>query len=324
MKISIYKTSSLLLLLILFFSCKKDNENRTTKYLSYANDLHTTLYLDHCEKENVLNMSSIFTKAKPIILELKDSSLIGKINKIEEYNNNLVILDRNISKSIFIFDKSGQFLSKIGANGSGPGEFTSISDYTIDHENNIIYVLDDNTQFISIFNLEDGEFVNRIDIKKDDIKSYNLQYVDGVLYADVFHQGNKRNRRNNSILRTIDIETGITIDLFLNVEMHNKGFDDTYLTGRGVFFSRHRNPVFIQMFGDTIISLSNNQITPHIVLNSKYLIVKENLEKSKQNAILNSKNNKHISVNSYIYDLKKFHSFKNFIESDKFFLEFKL
>ncbi|MBI9063116.1 MAG: 6-bladed beta-propeller [Marinilabiliaceae bacterium] len=77
-----------------------------------------------------------------ILLETNDNSVIGSIDKIICYNNNIYILDREITKSVFIFDHSGRFISKISKVGNGPGEYIMPDDFMIDEDTGEIWILD--------------------------------------------------------------------------------------------------------------------------------------------------------------------------------------
>ena len=48
-----------------------------------------------------------------IQLETRPECLIGEINKIFFYKNRLYILDREVTKSVFIFDLNGKWISTI-------------------------------------------------------------------------------------------------------------------------------------------------------------------------------------------------------------------
>ena len=70
-------------------------------------------------------------------------------------------MDKHIAKGLFVFDLKGVFLYKIGSIGSGPGEFTAISDFTIDTDKGVVYTLDNNTQIVHAYQLQ-----NRLDCLK--------------------------------------------------------------------------------------------------------------------------------------------------------------
>ena len=96
-----------------------------------------------CEQKDVpLRISEFSDKAFLLPLETSEKSLFGGVDKLVFYDNKIYVLDQKYAAKIMIFDAStGKFISKIGTIGSGPGEYKSISDFSIDEEKKKIYVL---------------------------------------------------------------------------------------------------------------------------------------------------------------------------------------
>jgi len=111
--------------LINFNSCKTDKKG----YETISLDLKS-------------GIDDVNFKIKSIIkLETSDSSLIGRITKIVYFKDRFFILDRDISKTLFIFDKSGKFIAKT-KRGRGPNECINPLDFRIDSINNRIQLWD--------------------------------------------------------------------------------------------------------------------------------------------------------------------------------------
>jgi hypothetical protein len=71
--------------------------------------------------ENNPNLFNISIE-KIISLETcNDACLIGEINKIEYFRNQLYIFDKYHAKALFIYDNTGKLISKT-QKGNGPGE----------------------------------------------------------------------------------------------------------------------------------------------------------------------------------------------------------
>ncbi len=85
-----------------------------------------------------LPADSIFGEKWIVPLETTDENIISQIDKLEIYNDCFYILD-NTQDIIFIFDKSGRYITKIADFGRGPDEYLRISDFHIDDR--MIYVL---------------------------------------------------------------------------------------------------------------------------------------------------------------------------------------
>ncbi|MGV8139592.1 MAG: 6-bladed beta-propeller [Mangrovibacterium sp.] len=76
-----------------------------------------------------------------IKLETSDNSLVGEITKITFFEDRFFVLDRMISKTLFVFDKSGKFIAKT-KRGKGPGECIDPWDFMIDSVNHKIQLWD--------------------------------------------------------------------------------------------------------------------------------------------------------------------------------------
>lgn len=313
----IYSIVAIIVTLISLFSCKnreKQDSNKENKIKNENIDIsYINIFLDEIKKETELKMSPFFSSVKIIPLELTDNSMLGDINDLQIFEDNFIIFDKTGANSVFAFNKKGEFLFKIGSKGSGPGEYSEISDFTIDYEKKLIFILDNHRQVINIYQLTDAKYLYNINIKNEDMASFHIQYAEGGLYADVFYQ-NKSRKRKMHLLRSIDIETGKTKKLFLEVDKYNKGFSEMSFTGKGVFFSRKDNPVYMQSFMDTLVTLADNKVTPYLILNSKELVNKEDLE------IAQNTNGNYSNITADLFKINKYHTLENFMESNKFIL----
>lgn len=72
-------------------------------------------------------------------LETTKESLIDKVDKIIFYNDKIFIMDKKISKAIFVFDLQGKFLFKISNIGKGIGEYITLTDFIVNNDNVEIY-----------------------------------------------------------------------------------------------------------------------------------------------------------------------------------------
>ncbi|MCD7974051.1 MAG: 6-bladed beta-propeller [Candidatus Azobacteroides sp.] len=73
------------------------------------------------EKNKKIILSEIIQTIDVIPLKISDQLLIGGISKIAVDENCFFILNE-YDKLVYVFDKEGRFLNKIGARGNGPGE----------------------------------------------------------------------------------------------------------------------------------------------------------------------------------------------------------
>lgn len=68
-------------------------------------------------------------------------SVFWVIYKMVYKNDRFYVLDKMQNRSVYIFDRTGKFVSAISRTGDGPGEYVEIMDMDVDDENNV-YVLD--------------------------------------------------------------------------------------------------------------------------------------------------------------------------------------
>lgn len=159
------------------------------------------------KKEN----DNLNVKVRSVIkLETSDSSLIGSITKIIFYKNRFFILDRMISKSLFVFDINGKFIAKT-RRGRGPGECVNPKDFMIDPANLTIQLwdqsnynmleLDSNLTHIQTKHFEPVGLMNAEYISRDTMlvfahvqasdktkNSNNLIYFNYSLYTNGFNK----------------------------------------------------------------------------------------------------------------------------------------
>jgi len=101
---------------------QKSEENDLDISSANKSDNTQSINIDSLKKEDNINLSSEFKKVKTIILETNKNSLIGSVNSIQVYGDKIFILDRDKSNGIFVFNKTGKFIQRIGNAGQGPGE----------------------------------------------------------------------------------------------------------------------------------------------------------------------------------------------------------
>ena len=109
-----------------------DNQsNKDDKLISISVDL---------ENKSV-RLSHIFSDIEVIPLKTLDTVLVEPETKID-FTDNLVFVESD--KSILIFNYKGELIQKIKYCGIGRGEYSSISDFFVDDNLQVIEVLDKN------------------------------------------------------------------------------------------------------------------------------------------------------------------------------------
>jgi len=115
-------------------------------------------------------VSSVFPNYEIIRLETVGESLIGQnINKIRKNDNKYFI--SSDKKELIVFDNQGKFLGRIEKIGVGPGEYTSLRDFDVLPNGNIVILDVNKLLFYSIT----GEFIKAIPL---DITCFNIKVID--------------------------------------------------------------------------------------------------------------------------------------------------
>ena len=75
-----------------------------------------------------------------IPLETNDENMIGEITRLIFYDDKYYVRATNGMQNgqLFVFDKTGNYLRKIGKKGGGPGEYLEFKDFTITHDGKIV------------------------------------------------------------------------------------------------------------------------------------------------------------------------------------------
>ena len=204
------KISLLFFAFFLFLSCsnKKEpvvNGNRVgtdTLSVDVDNRLHT---IDLGSNYHVCNdemlLSDVVADVEYIKLETRDASLIADITKVEYVNGNLFIQSNSL---IYMFDKEGRFIRRIGSIGGGPEEYIQSFDFTAD--DSLVYVNSRNK--ICKYRVSDGSFAGGYMLlpPHDDnfqifsLSNSNIVNVKGVAMIQNSQIGFIRNNKGDSIL----------------------------------------------------------------------------------------------------------------------------
>ena len=228
--------------------------------------------LDHSDGTDN-KASLLFQNPKAIILETNSESIIGRVTGIQIFDGKIFLIDKISAKSLFVFDMDGKFIRKIGRIGRGPGEYASISDFTIDTVKKEIYTLDGAQNIMHKYSV-DGAYINSVRIA--DQSSFNaIQFYNGKIYAAV-----DQYKKNGHLLILIEPATGKVLEGYLSTK-DKKGWNrsDQY-----AFHNRtYGIPKYAGLFMNTIWSL-DNMITPYITVESKNFVKEAMVEEIKRDA----------------------------------------
>ena len=95
-------------------------------------------------------------------LQTKPECLIGHIDQLRIFRDRIYILDREQTKSLYVFDSKGNFLFRPGSPGRGPGEYYEPTQFYIDSLANRLAILDAQMKRVHWYNLADGLFLKSV------------------------------------------------------------------------------------------------------------------------------------------------------------------
>lgn len=129
------KANIILLVFIFGISCspfsRQSHEEKQTE---------TIIEISPLVEDKMLDTSRI-SSVQFIPLETRQGVVVEGIDEIEVGENRIYILDRK-QESIFIFDKSGNYINRISKKGRGPDEYNYIVDFGVYENTNGIEIYD--------------------------------------------------------------------------------------------------------------------------------------------------------------------------------------
>jgi hypothetical protein len=143
-------------LMLLIIACQKQGSQQSIVSVNTENVEEIRIDID---KGPFYPLDSIFTaNVKFVRLETTDDNLIGKVSNILISDSLIFVVDKEQTYSIFIFDKTGHYITKIANRGNGPGEYSRIYDVVLMPNEHQIAVISP-YQWKTIFYSYSGNFV---------------------------------------------------------------------------------------------------------------------------------------------------------------------
>lgn len=199
-----------------------------------------------------MKLSEFFTDFQIVRLETNEDVLIGNISQITYANNKIYITD---GIALYIFNKTGDFLSSIDKRGQGPGEFVGVSKFTVDGEN--IVIMSRTLRKWLIFR-ESGEFVAEYKLSYFPEEIFSLGNHNYILYS-----GNNMENKNKLHIVSDD---KVEIEFML---VNNKKAKYLHYITPYSFFKNKDAVRFFEPYNDTIYTIANGKIEPAFYIDFK-------------------------------------------------------
>lgn len=266
-----------------------------------------TISIDGATRCDSLIFSDFFKAPKVVLLETKPECVVQNIRSLEIYKEDIYILDDRANK-LYIFDGNGKFKRTISSPGRGHGEYMKLADFSIDRTKDIIYLLDEATDEILKFSLDDYKFLSSIKAVQDGYLTYCMQEIDGKIYLNRSSVSEKEKYE----LREIDERNGKQVGKFLKSDDYNHGWNFPLSLEHSNFYSKNsQSPKYIGLFSNLIMNVTADGVSAAYIVDSRKFVDKE--EVLKMQKIAEGKLEK-IDF-SGIYSQKRIHQISRFIES---------
>ena len=266
-----------------------------------------TISIDGATRCDSLIFSDFFKAPKVVLLETKPECVVQNIRSLEIYKEDIYILDDRANK-LYVFDGNGKFKRTISSPGRGHGEYMKLADFSIDRTKEIIYLLDEATDEILKFRLDDYKFLSSIKAIQNGYLTYSMQEIGGKIYLNRSSVLEKEKYE----LREIDERNGKQVGKFLKSDDYNNGWNFPLSLEHSNFYSKNsQSPKYIGLFSNLIMNVTADGVSAAYIVDSRKFVDKE--EVLKMQRIAEGKLEK-IDF-SGIYSQKRIHQISRFIES---------
>lgn len=266
-----------------------------------------TISIDGATRCDSLIFSDFFKAPKVVLLETKPECVVQNIRSLEIYKEDIYILDDRANK-LYVFDGNGKFKRTISSPGRGHGEYMKLADFSIDRTKEVIYLLDEATDEILKFSLNDYKFLSSIKAVQNGYLTYCMQEIGGKIYLNRSSVLEKEKYE----LREIDERNGKQVGKFLKSDDYNHGWNFPLSLEHSNFYSKNsQSPKYIGLFSNLIMNVTADGVSAAYIVDSRKFVNKD--EVLMMQRIAEGKLEK-IDF-SGIYSQKRIHQISRFIES---------
>lgn len=297
------KAINCMFIILVFVMCISCGSYNTATMYADAD----TISIDGATRCDSLIFSDFFKAPKIVLLETKPECVVQNIRSLEIYKEDIYILDDRANK-LYVFDGNGKFKRTISSLGRGHGEYMKLADFSIDRTKEVIYLLDEATDEILKFSLDDYKFLSSIKAVQNGYLTYSMQEIGGKIYLNRSSVLEKEKYE----LREIDERNGKQVGKFLKSDDYNNGWNFPLSLEHSNFYSKNsQSPKYIGLFSNLIMNVTADGVSAAYIVDSRKFVNKD--EVLMMQRIAEGKLEK-IDF-SGIYSQKRIHQISRFIES---------
>ena len=297
------KAINCMFIILVFVMCISCGSYNTATMYADAD----TISIDGATRCDSLIFSDFFKAPKVVLLETKPECVVQNIRSLEIYKEDIYILDDHANK-LYVFDGNGKFKRTISSPGRGHGEYMKLADFSIDRTKDILYLLDEATDEILKFSLNDYKFLSSIKAVQNGYLTYCMQEIGGKIYLNRSSVSEKEKYE----LREIDERNGKQVGKFLKSDDYNHGWNFPLSLEHSNFYSKNsQSPKYIGLFSNLIMNVTADGVSAAYIVDSRKFVNKD--EVLMMQRVAEGKLEK-IDF-SGIYSQKRIHQISRFIES---------
>lgn len=235
-------------------SCGGGKVNRDTVSSEFALQNRSEIKVIDIGTAADLKTSDLVATSTFIKLESSERSFLGEISKCISHHDTLFVLDKQHTKAVYAFHVSGKFLFKVGTLGEAPGQYRSISDFTIVPQARHVAILDDRRQRLVVYDFT-GKLIKDFDIPKEtQVGVSQILYSNGRYFLYTNYTCIDASNCHNLIVTDLDGNTQVK-EMRVPSKLENFGVYDSYnLSSSG------DTVIYFNYTEDIIYFISNNQI----------------------------------------------------------------
>lgn len=254
-----------------------------------------TLTVSMSDIQETASLKEFATQTSYIPLETNDSTLISRISDIKKKDHLYYISDES---TLYKFNKEGKLVGKISKKGTGPDEYTNISDFQIDKDGNV-WVLNRNQKRLNLYSWE-GTLLKQIHLKYwvEKISFHDDSYI-------YMFGGNVLEEGKDSKIQVFDMNTEQYTAHFLPIDKNQSNY--LHILGQQCFDKQNEGTYFYQLFNDTIYKLTPQSIEPYICVNLDNKNIPASFYERKYENVMFFFNALH--KESYAYGISYFHEY---------------
>lgn len=297
------KAINCMFIILVFVMCISCGSYNTATMYADAD----TISIDGATRCDSLIFSDFFKAPKIVLLETKPECVVQNIRSLEIYKEDIYILDDRANK-LYVFDGNGKFKRTVSSPGRGHGEYMKLADFSIDRTKEVIYLLDEATDEILKFSLDDYKFLSSIKAVQNGYLTYSMQEIGGKIYLNRSSVLEKEKYE----LREIDERNGKQVGKFLKSDDYNHGWNFPLSLEHSNFYSKNsQSPKYIGLFSNLIMNVTADGVSAAYIVDSRKFVNKD--EVLMMQRIAEGKLEK-IDF-SGIYSQKRIHQISRFMES---------